>query len=158
MKHKCLTEKCNNETKTRFTLCKECSKRIENYTLNILRLYISEHYLYDENFMDQYPYKIVEIQRLKHGIRIEGYTNEFLKMFYHLEKDNCIKKDAILNSINLLKEKDKNLHDSLYHLWGRPENNYNCHKSTLYRRINNALKFIALNVGLLPVNNSIKQL
>lgn len=154
MKYKCPSEECSEKVKFEDVLCIKCIKKREQHILNLLKLYLTEKYLYNEDFMAQYPFKIVEVQRLKHGIRVQGYSNEFLRLF-NTEYNDSIDIKAIKKAINKLKEKNKNQYDSLYHLWGRPVETYNCHKSTLYRRINSALKFIACNNALLPVPNTI---
>ena len=154
MKYKCPSERCDGKVKFENMLCSNCIKEREIYILNLLRIYLIENYLYNEDFMAQYPFKIVEIQRLKHGIRVQGYSNEFLRQFNN-KGGTSIDIKQIAKAIEKLKNKNETQYKSLYHLWGRPIETYNCHKSTLYRRINNALIFIANNINLLPVLNTI---
>ena len=154
MKYNCPSEKCDGKVKFENMLCPKCIKEREIYILNLLRIYLTENYLFNEDFLAQYPLKIVEFQRLKHGVRIQDYSNDFLRLFNNKNKANIDVKQ-ITKSIENLKNTNGTQYNALYHLWGRPVERYNCHKSTLYRRLNNALKFIAHNINLLPVLNTI---
>lgn len=154
MKHKCPSEECSKKVKYENMLCSECIEKRENHILNLLKLYLTESYLFNEDFLAQYPFKIVEFQRLKHGIYIQGYSTGFLKQF-NTKTDDSINVQKIKHSINKLKTKRPEQYNSLLHLWGEPVESYKCHKSTLYRRIKSALKFIAYNIELLPVLNTI---
>ncbi|MEA1997681.1 MAG: hypothetical protein U9N45_08565 [Gemmatimonadota bacterium] len=125
----------------------------EDHVIRALEHYLSENFLFLENYQHSYPFKIVEYQMLKHGIIIKGYSAGFLKRLNKYESEG-INIDQIHNSIMKLKETKQKLYESLEYLWGKPINTFGCHKSTVHRRLNKALKFIAINTGLLNKNTN----
>lgn len=148
MKYNCSSLSCKNTVDSDDRLCKQCSKQFEDRILRSLENYIAEHYLFKEAYNAFSPFKIVEHQRLKNGIRITGYSAKFLYMFYNTENlDNSV--DSINKNLLSLKTEHAELYDALKYLWGKPLEEYKCHKSTVYRRMQKALKFIALNLGLI---------
>jgi len=150
MKYKCQNQDCNNSVKEREYYCKRCLGLREKHVIKSLEIYLSENFQFKENFKANYPYKIVEHQRLKHGVSIGGYSQNFINMFNgHLYEG--IEIESICQSILKMKQANLKLYDSLTMLWGNPINMIKCHRSTAYRRLYRALKFIASDIGLMKL-------
>lgn len=120
----------------------------EKQIIKALENYLVESYLLKEDFDRFSSFKIVDYQKFKHGVRINGYNNQFIRMFYSNDKSD-ITLEKINNSLHRLKSSKEKLYEALKLLWGRPIEFYQCHRSTVYRRLSKALLFIALDTGLI---------
>ena len=101
-----------------------------------------------ESFQQSYPFKIVEYQRLKHGIRVTDYSYKFLKMINY-GNNSGVNIHKVKKAIKKLKQHKFKLYESLLYLWNKDISYFKCHRSTIYRRLNKALKLIALDIGIL---------
>lgn len=120
----------------------------EKQIIKALEKYLIERYLLKEDFESFSNFKIVDYQKFKHGVRITGYNNQFTKMFYGNDQSD-ITLEKINNSLIRLKNTKSKLYESLKLLWGKPIEFYQCHRSTVYRRLSKALLFIAIDTGLI---------
>lgn len=121
----------------------------DKLVLQTLQKYLSEDYLMGEHFQQSSPYKIVEYERVGHRrVRVGEYSTRFLRQFYS-KSGNMHTSEAITASIAALKKRNINLYEALFVLWGRPLRAYRCHKSTVYRRLDQALRKIAKDMALL---------
>lgn len=148
MSFNCINTHCQRKVESQGIYCKNCSKKRDNRLIKDLELYLSENFCFNENYQMTYPFKIVDYQNFKHGIRITDYSPEFLRMLNSHNQEG-ISADRIFRSIKFLKCKNSKLYESLKYLWGQPLRTFKCHKSTVYRRIHRALKIIACDIGLL---------
>jgi hypothetical protein len=114
----------------------------------VLQQYLEESYLFREAYQNSCPFKIVDHKRFRHGIIIHGYSDKFLRMFYY-DIDDGISYEKIRQIIEKLKSKELKLYQALFILWGIPVESYPCHKSTVYRRLQRALQYIAKESGIL---------
>lgn len=152
MTFKCKNKRCNNNTKQDNSFCDGCYKVIETYIIKRMWNYLSEDYMLKDNYERFTCYKIVDHQLLKNSIKIRGYSNEFLRYFYGNNKSE-ITLEKVNKSIIKLKNSKLKLYEALQVLWGKPVSFFQCHKSTVYRRINRALKFLAKDLGILTSNS-----
>jgi hypothetical protein len=153
MKVICSTQDCKNTVIYNHPFCLNCAVKQEELILKALEIYLSERFLLNEDYENCTTFKIFEHIRFKNKIQIQDYSPGFLKQFYGLEKPD-ITKEKIVKTINKLRKKDFKLYTILKLLWGMPINSYECHKSTVYRRLRRALLFIAIDTGLLkPIKN-----
>lgn len=149
MKYNCSNPFCTRNTHKKNGYCIRCHNIIEDHYIKAFKLYLSERFLFKDDYNNYYPFKIVETQHLKHGIRVSGYSTSFLRILNADHSDElCF--EEVIKSIKKLKEKNNKLYEALKHLWGKELKSYNCHHSTLYRRLNKAIKFLILETGLLP--------
>ncbi|MEW5818997.1 MAG: hypothetical protein AB1782_02290 [Cyanobacteriota bacterium] len=148
MKYNCLNSNCNNKIKNNNTYCNSCFKKINSLILKSLELYISEGFCFKEAYQISYPFKIVEHNRFKHGVVINGYSNKFLKLIDN-NIDEGITFNKISNTIEKLKQEEEKLYKSLFILWGMPVKDFTCHKSTVYRRLRKALIYIAKDIKVI---------
>jgi hypothetical protein len=148
MKYKAKNYNELKENISSFNTTQNNLKQQEKQIIHSLENYLSEGYLFKQSFLEFAPFNIVDYETNNNYTRITGYSSEFISMFYGINDiDESLKK--VKQSIKTLEKIDAKLYESLYHLWGKPLNEYKCHKSTLYRRINKAIKYIAKESNLL---------
>ena len=151
MNYKCVHSKCNNIVDREFGLCHKCSLQLEKEIIRYLSDYLSDYYKLIDNYEACIPHKIVDYQKLKHGIRVSGYSKEFLKKFYcSQEIDNCLQK--ITDQLIQMKKSNSKLFDALKYLWGKQIKQYECDRSTVYRRLKRTIRLIATGIGLLETS------
>ncbi len=151
MKYKSLISKSNKKSMSSYSTYNKYCKSKEDHILKSLENYLAEKYLFKDALNTFAPFKIVEYQKISNSIRITDYSTEFLRQYY-FSKDTDTELENLSRSIFKLKNKAPNLFDSLNYLWGKPIKSFECHKSTVYRRITKALRFIATDLKLLKAD------